>query len=431
MRIQKLLMFATIIFNATGFIHFIMIRSRRDVLTHMGIVAENMHSNTIRLGFVGDVMIGRGIDTILPSSVDSTLHESYMKDANGYVRIAVRENGPLSKAELEDKGHRYIWGDVADELESSDALIINLETTLTQSNDWNRDKGIHYKSHPSNVASLSAIGVKVATLANNHVLDWGEEGLKETISVLDLAGINYSGAGSNVNIAKRPTFFKIDVDPTSPKGRSVTIAIQAIGFPSAGVPIEWQARKNKCGVNFAEDLSEEVAKTAFDAVEKRAAELGKVPDIIIFSLHIGSNWNWGIPLKWRIFAHKLIDLGADVVVGHSSHHVKGMEVYKNKFISYGLGDFLNDYEGIVGQGYEDFRNDLSALYLPVIDLQTKKLLKVDIIPCKIKHLKVQRATDSSDIAWLKSTFNREGEGLGTSCEIENTASGHNNLKLIW
>lgn len=158
---------------------------------------------------------------------------------------------------------------------------------------------------------------------------------------------------------------------------------------------------------------------------------GSSPDILIVSLHWGSNWGWGTPAEWRTFAHHLIDLGVDFVVGHSSHHVKGMEIYKGKFISYGLGDFINDYEGIVGQGYENFRNDLSCLYIPSFDLETRQVVDVDIIPCKIKNLKVQRATDVKDIAWLQNAFNREGKALGSSCKPVHTYNRTTNLKLFW
>ena len=436
MRIHDNFIFALTPSFTTGF-SLSMHRTRTEMLsglTSLGIVGDKMNQNVIRLGFVGDVMIGRGIDAILPFSVEGTIHESYMKDANGYVRLAVRENGPLPHAELEEKRSSYIWGDLIEDLKSPDALIVNLETSLTRSNNWDQNKGIHYRSHPNNVESLSAIGVKAATLANNHVLDWGEEGLKETMRTLDVAGISYAGAGIDEKIAKKPTFLTIEVPAVADSTRGeeiVTVAVLAIGFPSAGVPTDWHASKNQCGVNVEEEVNEEVAKRAFESIQKRAKELRTVPDITIVSLHWGSNWNWGNPSKWRKFAHTLVDLGVDVVIGHSSHHVKGMEVYKNKFIAYGLGDFLNDYEGIVGQGYEDYRNDLSALYLPVIDLKTKELLQVDIIPCKIKHLKVQRATDASDVAWLQSTFNREGSGLGTSCKIETTATSGTRLKLEW
>lgn len=431
--------------TAYGFVNRTESRTRRNAISRImssflsTARKQNMFThNQVRIGFVGDVMIGRGIDAILPFSVDGTLHESYMKDAKGYVKLATRENGSLNESELASKGSSYIWGDVIDDLRSLDALVINLETSLTTSNDWAKDKGINYRSHPNNVASLLLAGVDVATLANNHVLDWGKAGLKETVSTLQNAGINSCGAGNSIKDATKPTFFQIKGTDKSSKhadsktqGETITAAVVAVGFPSAGVPLSWKAGKDKCGVNFEHEPSIAVAEKIVNNVNKNAAQDGYSPDIVIVSLHWGSNWGWGTPSQWRTFAHHLIDSGVDFVVGHSSHHVKGMEIYKGKFISYGLGDFLNDYEGIVGQGYENFRNDLSCLYIPSFDLEKRQIVDVDIVPCKIKNLKVQRAKEVADISWLQNAFNREGLSLGTSCKVHPSKNGTVNLQLAW
>ena len=178
-----ILITASTLFSTIGFGSWSVSQTPRGTAL-IGLVAcfeikKNMTSkNIIRFGFVGDVMIGRGIDAILPFSVDGMLHESYMKDASGYVNIAERATGPLPKVCMEKEGFSYIWGDVRNDLKSADALIVNLESSLTESNDWDRNKGIHYRSHPRNAESLSTIDVDVATLANNHVLDWGDTGLK-------------------------------------------------------------------------------------------------------------------------------------------------------------------------------------------------------------------------------------------------------------
>ena len=394
--------------------------------------------NTIRIGFTGDVMIGRGIDAILPASVNGELHEGYVKHANGYVNLAIRENGPLPLDELQTKGSAYIWGDVLPELRSAaDCLIINLETSLTTSDDWARDKGINYRAHPLNVDSLTVAGVTVATLANNHVLDWGDAGLKETLRTLEGANIMYAGAGHTIEEAMAPAIVTVKVPGESKE--TARISVVAIGFPSAGVPGHWRAKRNKCGVYTESDINLSTAKAIVDNLKTRNAATDTPPGggtgsnddrINVVSLHWGSNWGWGTPDSWRQFAHSLIDEGADVVVGHSSHHVKGIEVYKGKMIAYGMGDFLNDYEGIVGQGYEDFRNDLSCLYVPRIKTNGE-VVEINIIPCKIKHLKVQRATDPADIEWLRSALSQEGRALDTSCETSIDSSGKVNLKLLW
>ena len=116
--------------------------------------------------------------------------------------------------------------------------------------------------------------------------------------------------------------------------------------------------------------------------------------------------------------------GVDIIHGHSSHHVRGVEVYKEKLILYGSGDFLNDYEGI--GGYEKFRADLALMYFVSVDPSTGKLLRMQMTPTQIRNFKVNRAS-RVDALWLKDTMNREGKKLGTRVELDKD----NRLTLHW
>jgi poly-gamma-glutamate capsule biosynthesis protein CapA/YwtB (metallophosphatase superfamily) len=317
------------------------ITTRRSFMWNtVTIMAESSWNKTddedsICIGFTGDVMLGRGIDAILPYHVDGTLHESYMKHARGYVDLAIRQNGQLPSDEIKERGSDYIWGDLVETFNTiPDIMIINLETSLTTSNDYAKGKGINYRAHPLNVASLKILGLNsIVTLANNHVLDWGVSGLKETIKTLNEAQIKHAGAGNSFDEATRPVAVEI-------KGKN--IAVVAVGLPSAGVPMQWRASNGKSGVYVKDYESSSNARDLMNAFNKAVGD----EVIKIVSCHMGPNWHLGIPEDWRRFAHTLIDHGADFVVAHSSHHVKGIEVYRNKMISYGLGDFLNDYEGM-------------------------------------------------------------------------------------
>ena len=418
---------------------------------------------SILFAFTGDLMIGRGIDAILPDHADGRLYEGYVRHANQYVELAERVNGPIERSKVSILGSSYIWGDILEDIKkySPDCFIVNLETALTSSKEP-YPKGINYKTHPKNVACLQVAGVDVATLANNHILDWKENGLIETIQTLESANISHSGAGRNSMEAKRPAIKSINVDGMD---SGVDLRIIAIGLPSAGVPIEWSSDLNRGGgVHFIDRLDFGTAHQVMDRFILPDDVLRSKNQIKVVSIHWGPNWQWGIPSDHRSFAHSLIDLGADVVIGHSSHHIKGMEIYKGKFISYGLGDFLNDYEGIVGQGYETFRDDLSCLYLPRLNAITGDVIEVSskarntsifshflrdnmvmeviifsltssssqvtIIPCKIKNFKVQRTYDLHDIEWLRSTFSKEGSLIGTRCETKRSGKKVN-LRLVW
>jgi poly-gamma-glutamate synthesis protein (capsule biosynthesis protein) len=104
------------------------------------------------------------------------------------------------------------------------------------------------------------------------------------------------------------------------------------------------------------------------------------------------------------------EAGLDILHGHSSHHVKAIEVYKGCLILYGCGDFLNDYEGIAG--YESFRGDLGLMYFADIDPWAGRLLDLRMIPIQVQHFRVNYASEA-DCQWLEEVLNREGQRLGT------------------
>src|SRR5512141_3177419 len=106
---------------------------------------------TMRLFLCGDVMIGRGIDQVLPHPCHPILHESYVHSASDYVRLAEEANGPIPRP----VAPCYIWGTALDELDrrQPDARIINLETAITRSEDF-APKGINYRVSPENADCL-------------------------------------------------------------------------------------------------------------------------------------------------------------------------------------------------------------------------------------------------------------------------------------
>ena len=143
------------------------------------------------------------------------------------------------------------------------------------------------------------------------------------------------------------------------------------------------------------------------------------------SVHWGGNWGFEIGDEEKAFAHRLIDEGgADILHGHSSHHVKGIEVRRGKLILYGCGDFLNDYEGIAGYG--EFRPELSLMYFPEADPATGSLRSLHAVPMRVRRFRLERAP-CDGVEWLCKTLDREGRALGTHV----TAEGQGTLSLHW
>ncbi len=358
-------------------------------------------NHLITLFLCGDVMTGRGIDQVLPHPSEPEIYERYVLDARTYVELAEEKNGAIAKP----VSFPYIWGDALTELKriSPDLRIINLETSITGSNDYWQGKGINYRMHPRNIPCLTAASIDGCTLANNHVLDWGHAGLKETLATLKQAHIKTAGAGANDKEAQAPALFEIPG-----KGR---VILFSFGDASSGVPYNWKASKNRAGVNVLYDLSKNTIRQIANQVN---AVKGK-NDIVVASIHWGGNWGYQIPGEHSHFAHGLIDeANVDIVHGHSSHHAKGIEVYRNKPIIYGCGDFLNDYEGI--SGYEKYRDDLSLMYFVTLNALTGELVRFQLVPTQIKRFRVNHATHT-DTKWLADMLNREGQKLNTQVKL--------------
>lgn len=360
-----------------------------------GMMTQAQKNRRITLFLCGDVMTGRGIDQILPHPSRPQLHEPYMRSATGYVRLAEAVNGPIPRP----ADFAYPWGEALDELRqmAPDLRIVNLETAVTTSEDAWPGKGIHYRMHPRNLPCLTVAGLDCCVLANNHVLDWGYAGLAETLSSLHAVGINTAGAGRDADEAAAPAILTVPG-----KGR---VLVFAWGLEDSGVPPGWAAGPGRPGINLLPELSSRSLSLAVGQI--RAAQ--RPGDLVIASLHWGGNWGYTVSRAQRDFAHGLIDsAGVDVVHGHSSHHVKGMEVYRDRPILYGCGDFLNDYEGIAG--YEEFRGELALMYFP--SMEDGRLVRFTLTPTQTRCLQIRRAPEVG-LRWLMATLNRESNRFGT------------------
>jgi len=366
-------------------------------------------TRNIILSLCGDVMLGRGIDQILPHPGDPLLRELYVGSAKKYLRLAERANGPIPAP----VDFSYVWGDALDELRRAapQARIINLETSVTKSRDY-APKGINYKMSPQNIACLTAAEVDCCVLANNHVLDFGKAGLCETLEVLKRAGVRSAGAGRDAAEAQAPAVIE------TTNGRALVFAF---GCGSSGIPPDWAAARDRPGVNLLRDLS----NRTLAAIAQSTQSARRERDILVASIHWGGNWGYEIGRDEVRFAHSLIDIaGFSIVHGHSSHHPKAIEVYHDRPILYGCGDFINDYEGI--GGYEEFRGELAPMYFPQLNAATGRLIDLKLVPLKIARFQLHRAT-REDAVWLSSILDRESARFGTHVLLNDD----NSLAVRW
>ena len=314
-----------------------------------------MGAEKLTIGFAGDVMIGREVDAII-SRTD----------------------------------YWYIWGDVLPILRDTDINIINLETTLTSS-DKDVFKTFNFKAAPDRIKSLKEAGITITNLANNHILDFSEEGLIETIQMLNSAGILYTGAGINdIEAAKPAIVIKNNT------------AVGVIGFTDNEPG--WNAGVSSCGINYI-DISEsnDRCKTLL-----HIEQLRKETDIAIVSIHWGPNMCEEPSPEFIAFAHEIIDAGADIIHGHSAHNFQGIEIYNGKIILYDTGDFVDDYRVDPW-----LRNDHSFFFW--VEVANQHVTKLRLIPVLISGCSVNLAK-GEDYKWSIQRMQQLSARFGTTLD---------------
>jgi len=290
-------------------------------------------------------MLGRLVDQIFPTHVEELTDHFH-------AMMLLRSRTNLSWPILD---YKYPWGDVFEDIVKADARIINLETSVTTHPVKWPEKAFNYRMHPDNVKVLTEAKIEYCSLANNHTLDFCTEGMFETMKTLTASGIKWAGVGSNLEEAQKPAIFSV-------KDKKIAV------FSFSDHYDFWGASNNKPGINFLDvDRYTQQDMNRLQGLINSTVAAEK-PDLVVASLHWGGNYCW-IPSKQKqMFAHQLIDLcGVDIIHGHSSHHVQGIEIYKGKPIIYGCGDFVDDYAVT-----EEYSNDLGFAYFVDWNFEKKK-----------------------------------------------------------
>ena len=217
---------------------------------------------------------------------------------------------------LEEHGSSYPFENTLVYLRNADLAIANLEAPFTRDGEP-FEKKFNFKVPPKHAVGLRAAGFDVVTLANNHIMDYGETGLNSTIETLDRIGVKYCGAGPNLNKAHAPAVLET-------QGRRVAFFGYSMTFPK-----EFYAKDDSSGTAYPEP---ELMSASLSAWEDSV-------DFIVVSFHWGAEKS-ETPKDYQIFfAHLAIDSGADLVLGHHPHVLQGLEIYKNRLIAYSLGNF--------------------------------------------------------------------------------------------
>ncbi|PSP54665.1 poly-gamma-glutamate biosynthesis protein [Halobacteriales archaeon QS_1_67_19] len=316
-----------------------------------------------RLGFTGDVMLGR--------KVEETHRRGSVTD---------------------------VWGTMRDRLRALDGLFVNLECCLSSRGErWTRThRPFHFRADPDwAVSALEAAGVDWTNLANNHLLDYGETALQDTVDHLDSAGIAHSGAGENEEAAFAPATVEVPDEGDDPL--RVTFVSATDNTP------EFAAGADSPGTAHL-DLGE--GATARERMAPRLAHARRTePDLLVASLHWGPNMVTEPPEHFRAFARWLAERGADLVHGHSAHVFQGIEVHEGTPILYDCGDFVDDYAVD-----DQLRNDRSFLF--EVAVADRDIARLRLVPTQISGCAVHEA-DPEAAAWSSDRMRELSAEFGT------------------
>lgn len=277
--------------------------------------------------------------------------------------------GRLAKESILRYGAAYPLGPVAGRMRAADLTVVNLECAITASQQrwpW-APKAFYFGAPPAAAEALAEAGVDMVSLANNHVLDFDVDGLRDTLRFLRRHKIRHAGAGKNASEA---------IAPALAGCKDVTFGMAAF----CNHQDDFAAADDCPGIAYIDFDDESAAMTRLrQALEPLQCAAIDWP---ILSLHWGPNMVFRPSKKFRRLAHAAIDMGWKILFGHSAHVFHGIEIYRGCPILYAAGDLVDDY--YVDREYNNDHQLLFELELTKDGLRRIVLHPVFIADCQVR-----------------------------------------------
>jgi len=228
---------------------------------------------------------------------------------------------------MQSRGAASVFSGVAATLQQADLLAGNLECVVSDQGAP-QFKSFTFEAPPLAVDALSSVGFDVLSLANNHSMDYGLDGLADMLARLREAGLNSVGAGADAEAAEAPVILERN-------------GVHVAFLEYVNVPVEsrtafdthdWAAAVEKPGVAWGDPA----------AIARDVAAAKTLADVVVVLLHSGLESNYAVDSIQRTLAHAAVDAGAALVIGAHSHTLQPVERYKDGIIAYSLGNFVFD-----------------------------------------------------------------------------------------
>jgi poly-gamma-glutamate capsule biosynthesis protein CapA/YwtB (metallophosphatase superfamily) len=258
--------------------------------------AAPVDEEALRIVAVGDIMLGRGVTESL---------------------------------KMKGLGFSEPFADVQGLLKAGDVVFCNLEHPLTES-EYSLDPNSKYvlRAAPEAAEGLEWAGFNLVSIANNHILDYYEAGLADTMAILEERDIAFAGSGENLEKARQMAVLEVN-------GKKIgLLAYTEFGdvLYEGDPPLRFTAWADKAGV----------APLDTRLIKEDMAKAREQVDLLIVSLHWGVEDSFGVTDQQISLAHWLVEQGADIILGHHPHWFQGIELYRGKPIVYSLGNFIFD-----------------------------------------------------------------------------------------
>lgn len=252
------------------------------------------------------------------------------------------------------RGTAYLFDKMKPYFENADYVTGNLENPVLKNDEANYeklDKQIHLHTNPEAVQTLKKMNFTTINLANNHMMDFGEAGLQDTLEELNATGLDYVGAGKDLEEATTIDYQEIN---------GLTIA--TLGFTDAYV-------EGFSALGYRGGIAAATPENIFPAIE----EANENADLVFVNIHWGQEYDKEPHPRQKKLAHAMIDVGVDAIIGHHSHVLSEVEQYKDGVIFYGLGNFIFD------QGWSRTKDSALVQY----DLLNDGTGRFEIVPLRI------------------------------------------------
>jgi len=326
-------------------------------------------------------------DELWKEYLDSVKSRKIVLSATGDIMLG-RRVGKL----LDENGWESAYRGFSDLFNRSDLVFGNLECSLSDRGEKLLGKGIWLRASPDKADLLKEGGFSLVSLANNHILDYGNDALLDTISFLDEKEIGHVGAGKDIEAAREPEIFK--------KGDT------SIGFLAYNeFSYYFWSYKEKRKFLAEKDLPGTAPMDLSPLIED-VKKLKSSVDMVAVSLHWGIEESNNETQEQRRIAHALIDAGADIIIGHHPHVIQGLEIYKNRPILYSLGNYIFD------QNDENNKQGMVA----EIEILKGELQALSLYPLYVKDKREPIIPEGDKLTEIMDKISKLSKGMGTGLE---------------